>query len=169
MLGCAHRGCLYSPPCPGLFAASELVLVSVLSTSLSQNSNEISLTGNIPTSFQWGRTSHSQPCIFYEMTPCFLARPTQKTLGCFWKFSQLDVCPLLIRICASQLTCVTWSKWLGVLFVSAIPSSVVEGHQRGQTGPYQWSIQLNTWRSVESNKRCLGKNIRTEKAGIYWV
>lgn len=155
MLGCAQGGCLYSPSCPGLFAASELMLVSILSTSLSS-----ALVWDYHPAmgflmepkwdfFNWKYSYFipvwkDQPFLtlhfLCEMTPCFLASPALKTLGCFWKFSQLDVSPLLIHINARQLTRVTGSKWLGVLFVSAIPSSVIQGHLRGQTGSYQWSL-----------------------------
>lgn len=48
------------------------------------------------------------------------------------------------------------------LFVLANPNLILQGHQRGQGGPYQWSIQLCTLPSAESNKKFLGENIRTE-------
>lgn len=41
--------------------------------------------------------------IFCGMTPGFLASPGQKTPECLWKCSQLDVCPLLNHIQASQV------------------------------------------------------------------
>lgn len=155
MLGCAHRGCLHSASCPGLFAASELTLVSVLSTSLSSvvawDHHPVAgfLTEPKWEFFNW-KYSYLIPAwkdhpfltlhFSCEITPCFLASPALKTLGYFWKFSQLDVRPLLIHVNASQLTHVTWPKSLGVLSVSAIPSSVTQGHQRGWTGSYQWSL-----------------------------
>lgn len=133
MLGCAHGECLYSPPCPGLFAASELMLISILSTSLSSDlAWDYHPAMGLLTELRWdffnGKHSYFIPVwkdqsfltlhFLCEMTPRFLASPTRKTLGCFWKFSRLDVCPLLICIYASQLTRVTWSKRLGVLFLS---------------------------------------------------
>lgn len=149
------RRCLYSSSCPGLFAANELMLISILPTSFSS----VLFWDHRPAmgflmelnwdSFNWTYSSFiavrkDQPFLTphfsREMTPRFLASPDLKTLWCFWKFSQLDVCLLLIHISTKQLTHVTQSKWLGVLFVSAICRSVTQGHQRGQTGSYQWSL-----------------------------
>lgn len=149
------RRCLYSPSCPCLFAANELMLISILSRSFSSvlvwDRNPamgflMELNWDL---FDWTYSSFiavwkDQPFLTFhfllEMTPHFLTSPDLKTLGCFSNFSPLDVCLLLIHINTNQLTHVTQSKWLGVLFVSAIPSLVTQGHERGQTGSYQWSL-----------------------------
>lgn len=76
--------------------------------------------------------------------------------------SQMDVCPLLNHIHSNQLIYLTGEQILGYLY-QLIPIWYYKDIREGKEDFYQWSIQLSTLLSVESNKKFLGKTIRTEK------